>query len=269
MLLKLNVVPDYEAGGAVPPARSAELKVMLLPRVPENRGDRPFVIVVPGGGYSYTSDREAEPVALRFLAEGFHAAVLRYSCAPSRWPAAALELAWSIRQARINAREWGVDPDRVYVIGFSAGGHLACTVSTLWDRAPLAGGPVSCRPDAQVLCYPVITMGQYTHAGSRDELTGGDPELAEALSLETRVTAGTPPAFLWHTAEDASVPVENSMMYAAALRRAGVPFELHIFERGDHGLATADEETARGPEQVVPDVQAWLPMAVCFLKRRG
>ena len=269
MLLNLTVTPEYEKAGAVPPARPAELKVMLLPPVLEQRKTRPMVIVVPGGGYSYTSDREAEPIALRFMAEGFHAAVLRYSCAPSRWPVAALELAWSIRRARTDAQAWGVDPDRIYVIGFSAGGHLACSVGTLWDREPLAAGEVSCRPDAQVLCYPVITLGQYTHAGSRNELTGGSSELAEALSLEKRVTPQTPATFLWHTVGDGSVPVENSMLYAAALRREGVPFELHIFELGGHGLATADEETAHTPDQVIPDVQAWLPLAVRFLKRRG
>lgn len=270
MLMELNVTPEYQAKGAAAPETPAKMKVMLLPPVLETRKARPMIIVVPGGGYEYTSNREAEPIALRFMAAGFHAAVLRYSCAPSRWPAAALELAWCIRKVRESAESWGVLPDHVYVIGFSAGGHLACTVGTLWDREPLTSAdPVSCRPDAQILCYPVITLGEFTHAGSRMALTGDDAQLAEALSLEKRVTEQTPPTFLWHTAEDGSVPVENSLLYAAALRKAGVPFEMHIFEKGNHGLATADAETAHEPNEILPDVQSWMDMAIRFLKRRS
>ena len=270
MLETLRVTPDYAAAGAKPPETPAEMKLMLLPPVLDTRTERPLILVVPGGGYAYTSNREAEPIALRFLAAGFHAAVLRYSCAPSVWPTAAVELAWCVREVRRRAAEWGVDPHRVFVIGFSAGGHLACTLGTLWKEAPLSlpGDGVSCRPDAQVLCYPVITLGAFTHAGSRDNLTGGDAALAGALSLEKRVTAEVPPTFLWHTAADGAVPVENSLLYAAALRRCGVPFEMHIYERGSHGLATADEETSRDPAQILPEVQTWIDLAVRFLKRR-
>ena len=270
MLETIRVTPDYARRGAAAPAVPAELKVMLLPPVFASRTQRPMLIVVPGGGYCYTSPREAEPIAARFLAAGFHTAVLRYSCAPSVWPTAACELAWSVRLMRERAEEWGIDPHRVWVIGFSAGGHLACCLGTLWREAPLTlpEDTVSCRPDAQVLCYPVITLGEKTHPGSRDSLTGGDAALAEKLSLETRVTPDVPPTFLWHTQGDGSVPVENSLMYAAALRRAGVPVELHVYERGGHGLATADAETATAPDQILPEVQGWIPLAVSFLQRR-
>ena len=137
----------------------------------------------------------------------------------------------------------------------------------------MLGDGVSWRPDAQILCYPVLTLGAFTHEGSRNNLLGdpSDPEnrldLAESLSLETRVSADTPPTFLWHTGEDGSVPVENSLQYAAALRRNGVPFELHVFEKGGHGLSTCQEITSREDGQIVPDDAAWMPMAIQFIRR--
>ena len=241
-----SVIPvevDYARAGVPAPEAPATLNLMILPHQEDitMRPDRPMVIIVPGGAYAFCSDREAEAVALKFLAEGIHAAVLRYSVAPNRYPASALELAWCVQYCRVHAAEWHVKPDALSVLGFSAGGHLAGTVGTLWGdpvfEQVLSGGP-SWRPDAQLLCYPVLTLGEFTHEWSRWNLLGepGDPtnrlDLADALSLETRVTPETPPTFLWHTAEDDAVPVENSLMYAAACRRNGVPFELHIFERG-------------------------------------
>jgi len=278
MLSMIPVEVDYERTGASVPAQPAQLNLMLLPHVEDISMNtrRPMVIVVPGGGYAYCSNREAEAIALKFLAEGMHAAVLRYSCAPSRYPVAALELAWSIQYCRKHAQEWHADPHALSVCGFSAGAHLAGTLGTLW-REPLFSlaleEGVSWKPDTQLLCYPVLTLGEHAHEGSRYNLLGepDDPKnqlsLTEALSLETRVTPETPPTFLWHTGEDGAVPVENSLMYAAALRKNGVPFELHIFERGGHGLSTCQEITARGPEQIQPDDTAWLPLAIRFLQR--
>ena len=278
MLSMIPVDAGYARAGVPEPAQPARLNLMILPHL-ENitqRPDRPMVIVVPGGAYQYCSDREAEAVALKFLAEGIHAAVLRYSCAPARYPAAALELAWSVQYCREHAAEWHVKPDAISVCGFSAGGHLAGTVGTLW-REPVfekaLGGGLSWRPDSQLLCYPVLTLGRFAHEGSRLSLLGdpGDPDnqlrRTEELSLENRVTKDTPPTFLWHTAEDPSVPVENSLQYAAALRRNGVPFELHVFEQGGHGVSTCQEITATDGSQILPDAAAWLPLAVRFVLR--
>ncbi len=276
----ITVVVDYAKAGVPAPEHPAELNLMMLPHLGETtlRPERPLVIVVPGGAYAYCSPREAEPVALKFLAEGIHAAVLRYSAAPNRYPTAALELAWSIQYCRAHAAEWHVKPDAISVCGFSAGGHLAGTLGTLWGEPVFEkalGGGADWKPDSQILCYSVLTLGEFTHEGSRYNLLGGpeDPgnrlDRVGTLSLETRVTKETPPTFLWHTAEDGAVPVENSLMYAAACRRNGVPFELHIFERGGHGLSTCEEITSTAEEQIVPDNTAWIPLAVRFVKRHG
>ncbi len=269
---------NYAAAGVPEPEKAAELKVFALPFTEDisMRADRPLVLIVPGGGYEYCSNREAEPIAMKFLARGIHAAVLRYSCSPACFPTAALELARSIQICRENAAAWHVMPTGIAVCGFSAGGHLAGTLGTLWDH-PCFGGvlnpAVSWKPDLQLLCYAVLTMGEYTHIGSRDHLLGFPEEAGNQrnrigeLSLETRVRPETPPTFLWHTAEDGSVPVENSLMYAMACRKHGVPFELHVFERGAHGLATCEDLTARDPGQIVPDDAAWMDMAVRFVLR--
>ena len=278
MVSGITVGVDYIRAGIRAPETPAGLNLMILPHIENitmNR-ERPMVIVVPGGAYHYCSDREAEAIALKFLAEGIHAAVLRYSCAPNRFPTAALELAWCVRYCREHAEEWHVKPDAISVCGFSAGGHLAGTLGTLW-QAPVFGQTLgtgaSWRPDSQLLCYSVLTMGEFTHEGSREGLLGRadepDNQLEKAawLSLETQVSKDTPPTFLWHTAEDPSVPVENSLMYAAALRRNGVPFELHVFEKGGHGISTCGEITANEEKQIVPDDAAWVDLAVRFILR--
>ena len=274
----IQVDVAYEKAGVRPPERPATLNLMILPHLADItlHPERPLVIVVPGGAYHYCSSREAEAIALKFLAEGIHAAVLRYSCAPSRYPTAALELAWAVQYCRAHAGEWHVKQDAITVCGFSAGGHLAGTVGTLWQDPvfeQVLGGGASWRPDSQILCYPVLTMGAFTHEGSRYGLLGSAEEadnrldVLERMSLETQVSARTPPTFLWHTQEDESVPVENSLLYAAALRRCHVPFELHIFEKGCHGISTCQEITSKDPAQAVPDNQIWVSLAVRFVLR--
>lgn len=253
------------------------LYTYLLSKSPEITGmnTRPAVIICPGGGYFVKSDREAEPIAMRLLAAGIHAFVLQYSVAPSRYPSAALELAAAVRLVRQNAKDFGVYPDQIYVMGFSAGGHLCATLGTLWDEPvfeQMLGNDnhKDWRPDGMLLCYPVITMELFTHQGSRDCLLGSDAtaDLLSELSLERHVTSKTVPAYLWHTFEDGAVPVENSLMFASALRKAGVPFELHIYEKGGHGLALCDETTAQGSEHIVRDNANWMDMAIAWIKRR-
>ena len=273
MELHLTPSPDYAACGLPVPEKYADLALFLLPASESlpHRAEKPLVLVCPGGAYSYCSDREAEPIAAKYLAAGFHAAVLRYHCAPAVFPTALLELAWSVKTIRKFAKQWHVNPDAVVVCGFSAGGHLAASLGTLWNETFLqkALGNGEWMPNGQILGYPVITMGEYTHQGSRENLIGGrmSDEMTHLLSLEERVDEHTVPTFLWHTAEDGSVPVQNSLMYAAALASHHVPFELHVFEKGAHGLSTCEDITSDLGNETVPDNQSWVDMSIRFIRR--
>jgi len=275
MQLELPILVDYQKVNVSLPEKQATMTLFLLPASHEMpyQQDKPMVLVCPGGGYAFRSDREAEPIAMHFLAAGMHAAIVRYSCDTVRYPTAALELAWCVQECRRNAQQWHIRPDSIHVIGFSAGGHLACTLGTTWHWPVFEqalGNDVSCRPDSQILSYPVVTMGEFTHEGSRDHLLGenASQEAIDMMSLEKQVTSKTVPTFLWHTVEDGAVPVENSLQYAAALRRAGVPFEMHLYEKGHHGLSTCDGVT--NPEGgLFPDNEDWLKKAIRFIRRRG
>ncbi|KAB7789871.1 alpha/beta hydrolase [Bifidobacterium leontopitheci] len=245
---------------------------------------RPALLILPGGGYAMTSDRESEPVALRFLAAGFHVFILRYSCAPSRYPVALLQAAETMRLIRDNAVEWHADARKVAVIGFSAGGHLAGNLATSSSDGELrAHGfePAEVRPDALLLGYPVITAGEFTHRKSISTLLGPesrhDERLLDLLSIERHIDAATPPVFAWHTMTDPTVPVENTLMLIRACRAAGVSVEAHLFPEGGHGLSLGTAETARAgsrgaagecdPANVVPCVQVWPDLAVDWMRR--
>lgn len=202
------------------------------------------VLIFPGGGYQGLSAQEGEGFAGMFQLWGFKAFVCNYRLGseghrhPSLWEDATRAL----RFIRAHAEEFKINPEKIVVIGSSAGGHLAATLLTKWDEGnPSHQDPVervSSRPNLGVLCYPVITMGEHTHQGSKRQLLGEtpSPELVEELSAELRVTKETPPCFIWHTYQDPAVPVENALFFAGALRNAGVPFELHIYQDGGHGL---------------------------------
>lgn len=235
---------------------------------------RPIVLICPGCGYLFTSDREAEPLALQFLANGCHAAVLHYSTVFARFPEALAQLAQAIWILRANAEDWQIDKDKIIVMGFSAGGHLAASLGVFWNcpfLSQLLGVDSELiRPNGQILCYPVITSGEKAHTGSFINLLGSDyenPERRAAVSLELHVTSKTPPTFLWHTATDPIVPVENSILFFQALQAAGVPAEMHIYPVGDHGLALATEETA-GPqgERVQEECTSWISLAKDWIK---
>lgn len=238
--------------------------------------ERPLVLICPGGGYRYTSDREAEPIALKFLAMGYHAAVLRYSCAPARYPTSLLELATAMLMIRRHAGEWHVDTHKIVVQGCSAGGHLAACLGMFWDEDFLADamklGPGEhdlLRPDGMILCYPVITSGEFAHRGSFQNLLGDrEAELSEKLSLENQVSEKTPQAFIWGTFTDSSVPMENSLLLVSAMRRADIPVEYHLYPRGGHGLALATHltETSDG-RHVQEECATWIELADNWLKK--
>ena len=249
---------------------------------------RPAVIVCPGGGYRFLSDREGEPIALRFTAQGCHAFVLRYSV-QTRLPAPMLDLASAIALVRAHADEWFVDPDRIAILGFSAGGHLVGSLGVFWDKPfiyePLGLTPAQIRPNAVVMCYPMIELevissgpaslsadGQPTY--TPDDILPillGDTRLTQAqrdaYRLDLHVSAASVPAFMWHTANDQIVPAHNALRFAAALARHKVPYELHIFESGVHGLALANDVTAIAgqPQFINPDYALWVDLALNWL----
>ena len=236
------------------------------------------VLLIPGGGYEMTSDREAEPVALRLVAAGCNVFILRYSCWPSVFPVSFLQAAEAMRRIRANADEWHVDPHAVAAMGFSAGGHLAGLLGTQADAPELADAGYTegeVRPDTLSLGYSVLDAGRWTHHSSIEHLVGkekaADQKWIDRLSLEKHVDARTPPVFLWHTATDDTVPVQNSLMFATACVENSVPVELHVFPHGGHGLSLGTRETSiKGYHDygIEPCVQPWFGLLRAWFGRR-
>lgn len=274
--MNVELIDLYQRYGLVPPqGATAELTVWYY-ETPVQIGTgrkRPAVLILPGGAYRWTSDRESEPVALRFAARGYIPFVLRYSCAPHSFPVALRQAALAMRYIRENAAAFDVDPHMVAAIGFSAGGHLCGTLGTLYDGKEVADiGPGELlRPDALGLCYPVAVSWGRTHEESFENISGGDKSLRDRLSLEKLVRKDMPPVFLWHTREDASVPCRNSLVLACALEEAGVDFTFHLYHRGRHGLSNADETVypSGGVPEVSWDVLGWLESMVRFFEEQG
>lgn len=220
---------------------------------PKEKMSGAAIIVCPGGGYNHLAEHEGAPVAEWLKSLGVTAFVLKYRLGPRyHHPAPMQDAVRAIRIVRARAAEWGLDPQRIGILGFSAGGHLASTAGTHFDSGkPDAPDPierVSSRPSVMILIYPVITMREKTHAGSKSNLLGEKPapELIALLSNEEQVTKETPPTFLVHTMTDPAVPVENSLLFVAALRKAGVPFEFHLYERGPHGFGLGQTDPVLG-----------------------
>ncbi|MBR3644585.1 MAG: alpha/beta hydrolase [Parasporobacterium sp.] len=243
---------------------------------------RPMILICPGGAYAYTSEREAEPVAQKFLGMGYHTAILYYTCNPgaarkeAEFPAALVQTALSVAFLRENSKEYHIDPERIILAGFSAGGHVALSLGVFWNRDFLKdltnAEPRSCRPDALLLSYPVVTSGAFTHEESIHNLLGSRAEDAhwrEFVSLEKQVSGDVPPTFLWTTGGDEGVPAENSLELALALRRFHVPTELHLYRRGPHGLSLANADVC--PEAATvsspyAEVRGWTELADTWLK---
>jgi acetyl esterase/lipase len=231
---------------------------------PGDGAGKAAVVVCPGGGYQIVAfGHEGLDVARRLNAMGVSAFVLKYRLLEYGHPAPLQDVLRAIRTVRSRAKEFGLSPDRIGVMGFSAGGHLAATAATLFDapdgRTGAALDSVSARPDFAVLVYPVITLKPpFAHAGSRRNLIGGTPEpaLIDRLSPELQVTKNTPPAFLVHTAEDKGVPLENSLLFYQAIRSAGGSAELHLYEKGPHGFGLGQ---ALGPASDWPArLETWM-----------
>ncbi|HVC99441.1 MAG TPA: alpha/beta hydrolase [Pirellulales bacterium] len=256
------------APGAVG-AEPGDVPWLSIHRPPIDKVNGASVIVFPGGGYGgLADDYEGHEVADWFNSFGVTAMVLKYRLAPRyHHPAPLNDAQRAIRLVRARAGEWQVDPRRIGILGFSAGGHLASTAGTHFDAgrsdAAEAIDRQSCRPDFLVLSYPVVTMtGEFTHVGSRNNLLGenADAKLVEYLSNEKQVTPETPPTFMFHTNEDSAVPPENSVLFYLALRRAKVPAELHVYEKGRHGVGLGQKD---------PALASWPALLVTWLRGRG
>lgn len=234
---------------------------------PKEKMSGAAIIICPGGGYTHLADHEGRPVAEWLNSLGVTAFVLKYRLGPRyHHPAPLQDAARAIRTVRARSAEWGLDPQRIGILGFSAGGHLASTAGTHFDSgkpgAPDAIERVSSRPNLMVLIYPVITMRDKTHAGSKKNLLGVEPtpELVTLLSNDEQVTKETPPAFLVHTMTDAAVPVENSLLFVSALRKAGVAVEFHLYERGPHGFGLGGKD---------PILASWPDRCADWLRLHG
>ncbi len=226
---------------------------------------RAAIVICPGGGYGFCSPREAEPIALHFCNAGFSAFVVDYCISPIRYPEALTDVSNAIKLIRQNAEEWAIDTEKIAVCGFSAGGHLAASIGTLWNTE----NAIKCdngqnKPNALILSYPVIMWGDKAHKGSFYNLIGEgcSDEEYNKVSLEKRVSPDTPPTFMWHTFEDATVPVENTMAFAGALRENDIPFELHIYPKGAHGYSLATKEVSFNPDS---HIATWIKLAVEWL----
>lgn len=236
--------------------------------------DRPCILIMPGGGYNHLAKaKEGEALALKLCSMGYHAAVLEYSVAPAAYPTQLLEVAAAVTILRSHAAEWHINPDKILVCGSSAGGHLAACYGCFWHEDFVAektgvSDKELLRPNGMILCYPVITSGEKAHRGSFTCVCGDKyDELVDKLSIENQISEYTPKAFIWHTFADMSVPVENSLLLASALREHNIPFELHIYPVGKHGLGFADWSTQGADGQgIEPQCQSWTDLLKIWLE---
>jgi acetyl esterase/lipase len=264
------VVELWPNGAPEAVGKTSEDKPSLsIYRPAEGKANGSAVVICPGGGYGHLAEgHEGREVAAWLNTQGVTAFVLKYRLAPRyRHPAPLQDALRAIRMVRARAGEWKVDPQRIAILGFSAGGHLASTVGTHFDQGDAkSADPIeraSSRPDLMVLCYPVISFtSPFTHVGSRNNLLGMTPDakLLENLSNEKQVTRETPPTFLFHTSADSAVPPENSVMFYLALHAKGVPAEMHIYEQGRHGVGLATKD---------PIVSTWSTRCAAWMESRG
>ncbi len=242
---------------------------------------RPAVLIIPGGGYTHIGIREGEPIAIKFLSEGFIPFVLEYSTKNSSYPTQQVEASLAMALIRGYGVKFNANQYKVAVIGFSAGAHLACSLSCIYDEKKVKealsnveyfkkNGLDKIKADALILCYPVISSDKNVwHKGSFEALTNGDNGLMDRLSLEKRINAGFPPTYIWHTTTDQSVPTQNSLLLALALQKNNIPYELHIYEKGIHGLSLANKTVSVTEPDISYGVENWFNEAIAFLKAHG
>jgi len=283
---KAAVVPQTAGGeviplwsGTVPDARGndpvKDIPTLTVFRPAAGTANGAAIVVCPGGGYGGLAQHEGKDYALWLNERGITAYVLKYrlGSAGYRHPVMLNDAKRAIRMVRSHAEEWKINPKKIGIIGSSAGGHLASTAATHFD----AGDPnatdsvekVSSRPDLAILCYPVITMGELTHKGSKKNLLGDNPspELVKLMSNEQQVTIETPPCFVWHTLADKTVNIRNAVMFAEALLNKGVPFDLHIYQNGVHGIGLgAKQEMGKFP---AAKLHPWTVDLNYWLKQQG
>jgi acetyl esterase/lipase len=258
--------PDGAPGALGREAKDVPTLTVFLP--PPEKATGAAMVICPGGGYSHLADHEGSQYARWFNEQGIAGFVLKYRLGSAGYhhPAMLQDAIRAMRTVRARATEWKLDPQRVGIIGSSAGGHLASTVLTHWDLGdPHSTDTIdrqSSRPDVVILCYAVVSMAEdFTHKGSRANLLGtnASPEVLKELSAELQVSSNSPPCFIWSTADDKTVPVENSLALAGALRRARVPFDLHVYAHGPHGLGLGNKNFDRAHfHPWTHDCELWL-----------
>ncbi len=254
--IKINVE------GSMPYARLCTYIWEHSDEMPDRK--RPLILMCPGGGYGMTSDREADPIAMQFVAMGYNVAILRYSVAPAEYPTALNEAFYALKLIYRKSKEWNVDVNKIYLQGCSAGGHLAASVGMFWheDKELI-------KPAGMILCYPVITSGEYAHRGSFEALLKSQytEEMLKRNSLEYQVSKNTPKAFIWHTYTDDCVPVENSLLLISAMKKYDIPVEFHMYPVGGHGLSTCDSLAVDiNGYGVQKECQSWIALAQSWLE---
>ena len=261
----------------LPKAKEKTQVTLYIPEVWEEVDTKqtfPCTVICPGGGYWWCSEREAEPVALKMVGNGIAAAVVNYATGGQHYPLQMLEALAAVTYVRRNSGRLHIDPEKIAVMGFSAGGHAACTAGLFWQEK-LAEETLGCahgedKPNGMILCYPVITSGKYAHRDSMICLLGDEPDeaLLEKMSLEKQVTENAPHAFIWHTSEDRLVPVENSLLLAQALHEKNIDVEMHIYPKGHHGLSLCDETVTKKEDMsdAVRYCSDWVSHCVKWIK---
>lgn len=247
------------------------------PEIPFNE-KRKALLVIPGGGYEMCSDREAEPIALAFVARGYNAFVLRYSIKENaKYPAPLIDACLAVKLIKENAERFNIDPEFVFAIGFSAGAHLAGMLSTMWHRAEVKEAigvdneVVKIR--GAILSYPVVCAGKYAHRGSINRILGmtgtesAPEELLDMVSIDKNVDERTCPMFIWHTATDTGVPVQNSILLAKELADKKIPFEMHIYPIGWHGLSLATKQVQKDCKTEFTQIAGWVDDAAGWLDK--